>query len=183
MAATLLCGLLTDLGGLNVGMTRTGDTFPSLSERAAYANACKAPLLSIHCNAGGGFGFEAFTTPGETGSDLWATVLLNEYQKDFPDLKMRVDLGDGDPDKEARFTVLTKTVREAVLFELHFIDTDAGEAFLQNPVNQRKMAVALFRATMKWLKNRTPEVPEGYWKDARTNTRRRETLVARAGSA
>ena len=54
-------------------LSRESDRFLSLTERAKLANNLKADLLSLHCNAGGGRGFEVFTSPGETLSDPWAT--------------------------------------------------------------------------------------------------------------
>lgn len=149
-----LCNLLHNKG-VRTLLTRNDDRFLTLSERAAIANLHGAPLLSIHCNAGGGSGFEAFTTPGATKSDPWATHLLESYGRAFPNERLRADLRDGDPDKEARFTVLTKTRGPAVLFELGFIDTRAGEAFMDNPSNQIRMAAALAEGTIDWLAETT----------------------------
>lgn len=130
-------------------LSRDDDTFLTLSERAYRANELKADLLSIHCNAGGGRGFEAFTSPGQTQSDPWATAILEELGTDFPGRPIRTDVRDGDPDKEARFTVLTKTKRSAVLVELGFIDTPEGQRFLSDPINQENLARAIARGTLK----------------------------------
>lgn len=131
-------------------LTRDRDVFLTLRERAEIANRAGGKLISIHCNAGGGRGFEAFTAPGQSTSDVLATALLEEYGKEFPEQRMRVDLSDGDPDKEARFTVLTKTRGPAVLFELGFIDTEEGERFLTNTQNQERMAKALVRGVRRY---------------------------------
>lgn len=133
----------------NVALSRSDDTFLTLSGRARKANQLGADLLSIHCNAGGGRGFEAFTSPGQTKSDTWATAILEELESDFPGRPIRKDLRDGDPDKEERFTVLTKTKHSAVLVELGFIDTDEGRDFLTNPTNQAKLAIAIASATLR----------------------------------
>lgn len=112
--------------------------------RAQMANIRGVDLfLSIHANAGGGWGFEAWTSPGQTQSDIAAERLLTHYQNQFPDWPMRKDLGDGDSDKEARFIVLTDTSMPAVLFELQFIDHISGEQLLFNPDIQTKMAKGL----------------------------------------
>ena len=106
--------------------TRTDDTFRPLSWRAQFANERNSALLvSIHLNAGGGTGFEVFTSPGQTRSDQAATAIISSMRQEGPyaDQRARLDLADGDPDKEARFTVLTKTTGPAVLVELGFIDT------------------------------------------------------------
>lgn len=133
----------------NVALSRSDDTFLTLSGRARKANQLGADLLSIHCNAGGGKGFEAFTSPGETPSDPWATAILEELEADFPERPVRKDLRDGDPDKEERFTVLTKTRHSAVLVELGFIDTEEGRRFLTDPANQEKLAQSIARATLR----------------------------------
>jgi len=78
--------------------------------------------LSVHSNAGGGNGSEVFTSPGDTKSDKIATVFGEEYQKEFPNRKLRTDFSDGDLDKELRFYVLTKTKMPAILTENFFMD-------------------------------------------------------------
>lgn len=133
----------------NVALSRSDDTFLTLSGRARKANKLGADLLSIHCNAGGGRGFEAFTSPGQTKSDPWATEILEELSESFPGRPIRKDLRDGDPDKEQRFTVLTRTKHSAVLVELGFIDTDEGRAFLTDSANQENLATAIARATLR----------------------------------
>jgi N-acetylmuramoyl-L-alanine amidase len=60
-----------------------------------------------------------------------------------------MDMSDGDPDKEAGFAVLRKTHMMAVLFELEFIHTAAGEAWLRNPANQSASARALAAGVRK----------------------------------
>ena len=132
-----------------VEISRADDSFVTLSGRARKANQFGADLLSIHCNAGGGKGFEVFTSPGETPSDAWATAIIEELEADFPERPIRKDLRDGDPDKEERFTVLTKSRNAAVLVELGFIDTEEGRAFLFDPDNQEKLAQAIAKATLR----------------------------------
>ena len=78
--------------------------------------------LSIHSNAGGGYGSEFFTSPGNTRSDRIATIFGEEYKKAFPNENLRTDFSDGDLDKERRFYVLTKTKMPAVLTENFFMD-------------------------------------------------------------
>lgn len=136
-------------------LSRRDDVFLTLSERAEKANAIEADLLSIHCNAGGGRGFEVFTSPGQTNSDPWATRVLEELHARFPNHPLRTDLSDGDPDKEARFTVLTKTRRSAILVELGFIDTPEGQAFLSDPANQEGLAQAIAKGTLRHHDHKT----------------------------
>lgn len=102
----------------------------SLSERCKRANAWyeqtngNCVLLSIHANAGGGTGFEVFTTPGQTKADPLATKLIEQLKQDFPEIKMRVDMSDGDPDKESSFYILKHTKAPAILAENLFMDSE-----------------------------------------------------------
>ena len=152
-----------DSGKLDVRMTRNSDVFVTLSGRAQMANDLGADaFISIHCNAAGGHGHEVFTSPGQTLGDKLATKCFSRYSEAFPDLPKRTDFGDGDPDKEARFTVLTKTRAPSCLYELEFIDTIKGENFLNSPVNQEKAAEALARGCREFLGlsvQPTPQLP------------------------
>ncbi|NHF58977.1 N-acetylmuramoyl-L-alanine amidase [Flavobacteriaceae bacterium TP-CH-4] len=80
--------------------------------------------LSIHSNAGGGYGSEIFTSPGDTKSDKIATIFGHAFKNVFPDRKLRTDFSDGDLDKEQRFYVLTKTKMPAILTENFFMDNE-----------------------------------------------------------
>lgn len=103
----------------------------SLAERVSRANKFnkdlngKCILVSVHGNAGGGTGYEIFTTPGNTKSDIIATEFFNKVKIKFPEMKMRGDLADGDPDKEEQLYVLKNTSMPAVLTENFFMDTES----------------------------------------------------------
>ncbi len=78
--------------------------------------------VSIHVNAAAAdgkwhnaTGWEIYTTPGKTKSDDLATCIFNAAKYNLKDKKMRVDLSDGDPDKEANLYVLKHTLCPAVL--------------------------------------------------------------------
>jgi len=100
-----------------------------LSERVGRAHAIAdasdtpAVYLSIHANAGGGTGWEVWTSRGETDSDKIATVFARQAQAYYPDMRVRTDYSDGDPDKEAGFYVLRRTRMPALLIEMAFMDT------------------------------------------------------------
>lgn len=142
--------------------TRNTDKYLSLSARAAAANRKGAALLSFHLNASNkkGKGVEAFTTKGQTKSDPWATALLKAFCAENPTIAPRFDLRDGDPDKEASFTVLTKTQAEAVLFELGFIDNPEDIKYLANEAWRERNAYVLAYATAKHFGTLLAEVPE-----------------------
>jgi N-acetylmuramoyl-L-alanine amidase len=100
----------------------------SLPARVKLANSYgksfdKTLLISIHANAGGGTGWEVFTSIGETDSDRYATIFFEEMSKQFPEMSFRTDYSDGDPDKEAPFYMLKRTIMPAVLTENFFMDT------------------------------------------------------------
>lgn len=120
----------------------------SLTERARRANEYakefngKAYVLSIHANAGGGTGWEVYTSPGQTPSDAIATVFFEEAGREFvPDgWRMRSDYSDGDPDKEASFAILTKTTCPAVLTENFFMDTEKDCRFIMSEDGRERIA-------------------------------------------
>jgi N-acetylmuramoyl-L-alanine amidase len=141
-------------GRFHVALSRPGDSFPSLNQRATVANSLGAKLVSIHANAGGGTGFECFTTPGQTESDKLATALLAAYARESSGfegpLPGRYDTKDGDPDKESRFTVLTATKGPAVLFELGFMDRESDLKLMLEPAFPKLAANALYLGILNY---------------------------------
>jgi len=103
--------------GVTVKMSRTGDSYPSLSARAKAANDWGADYyVSIHINAGGGTGFESYIYNGSISSKT------KEYQKAVHSV---IAAGDGWADrgmKRANFAVLRETRMSAILTENGFID-------------------------------------------------------------
>lgn len=106
----------------------------SLSERVKRINDIarkeECLLVSVHANAGGGTGWEIFTSPGETMSDKYATEFFNTASHMLPNWRMRKDTRDGDPDKEANFALLRKTICPAVLTENMFMDNEKDCKFI-----------------------------------------------------
>lgn len=115
----------------------------SLVERVHRANtACTKHgalgvcLVSIHSNAAGngewmqGRGWSAYTSPGQTKSDVLATCLYEEAKKNFKNQRLRTDISDGDADLEANFYILTKTRCAAVLTENFFHDNKEDLAYM-----------------------------------------------------
>lgn len=98
-----------------------------LWKRVAISNKLSkrdAMFVSIHCNAfnSRAHGTEIFTTKGKTMSDILADDIIEEVNRDCPELKMRWDMSDGDKDKEEQFYVIRKTKLYAVLLECLFFD-------------------------------------------------------------
>ena len=103
------------------------DTDISLSERASRVNKiCKTKrciLISVHCNAGGGTGWEIFSTASKNNSDKLANVFVDTFKTNFPDAKCRGH-------KEKNFTLLYKANCPCVLTENFFMDTEKDCKFL-----------------------------------------------------
>lgn len=122
---------------------------------AAKVGTANCIFVSLHSNAAGGDGkwktaggWCVYTSPGKTKADslatsLWnaANIVLKPYADRFRVLQaqgaydsrqvpFRADWSDGDPDYEARFTVLTGTRCPAVLTESLFQDNKSDVDFL-----------------------------------------------------
>lgn len=137
-----------------------------LSERICRVNdICKelgrsnVILVSVHCNAAGdgsewtqANGWECYTSPGKTKADKLATCIHEEAQIYLPKTtKFRVDLSDGDPDKEARFYMLTKSLCPAVLTENLFMDNKSECKYLLSLKGKAAIANVHVRGIKKYL--------------------------------
>jgi N-acetylmuramoyl-L-alanine amidase len=122
--------------GQQVSFTRTADSSLTPKQRLAGANASGADvLLSIHCNSAdnpAARGFEVWTSPGQTKADPIATAIYGELSCLLHGIPGRKDMTDGDPDKEARFYLLTKTQMPAVLAESLFLSNPEDELALRD---------------------------------------------------
>lgn len=110
----------------------------SLQERVRRANQIasreKSIYLSVHSNAGGGTGWEIWTSVGQTNSDIIADIFFNVAKTFLPQFRFRADTADGDFDQEAQFYVLRNTSCPAVLTENLFMDTLNPDCeFLMSP--------------------------------------------------
>ena len=106
------------------------DTDVSLETRVSRANEftknSKIPtyLLSIHANAGGGTGWEIFTTVGHTKADDVADVFI-KYMKTLSIYNRGA--------KESNFFILKNVVAPAVLLECAFMDNHADYVLMNDP--------------------------------------------------
>lgn len=113
---------LFEYENVNVRMSRTTDIFRTLSWRTNDANSWGADyFISIHCNAGGGTGYEDYIYNGSVSSNTrnYRDIMHREIVKKAG---MR-DRGK----KEANFHVLRESRASAILTENGFID-HAGDA-------------------------------------------------------
>lgn len=129
------------------------DNDVSLQARCERANRIysetggKCFLLSIHANAGGGTGWECYTTKGETKSDRIADILAKEWRAEFGDQwRIRADYSDGDADKESQFCILQHTKCPAVLSENLFFDNYNDYCFLMTYDARERIAKVHFNA-------------------------------------
>jgi N-acetylmuramoyl-L-alanine amidase len=144
-----------------VGMTHLGSG-AGLRDRADHANRLDRTVafVSLHCNAAHSRmarGIEIFTSPGNTGADSLATHILDSIKgglpawPGWPGTKYREDWSDGDPDKEARFTVLTATRMPAVLIEMGFISNEDDALALKSTLFRQRMAESIAQGIVRWL--------------------------------
>ena len=118
-----------------------------LSERVRRANAFAGDggldpiLVSVHANAGGGTGWEIYTSRGQTKSDAVASVFARYAEENLLRFPIRADYTDGDVDKEAGFTILSHTTMPAVLTENLFMDRLTPDCeFLLSERGRRRIA-------------------------------------------
>lgn len=125
----------------------------SLKERCRRANAIhdrtggECFLISVHGNAGGGSGWECYTTPGNTKADEIATALCRSFEAEFGgEYRMRFDNSDGDPDKEQNFYILRNTKCPAVLTENFFMDNPIDCKLMLSDDGRQRIAEAHYWA-------------------------------------
>ena len=106
-------------------------------------------LISVHANAGKGTGWEVWTSVGKTKSDDIATYFWNSMKKTFPDKRMRLDMTDGDVDKEKDFYILKNTTCPAILTENFFMDTESDCRLIMSNEGRQKIAQAHVEAIKK----------------------------------
>lgn len=141
----------------------------SLTERANRVNAwcnrlgsANVAFVSIHCNAAGNGstwlnakGWEAWTSKGQTQGDKLAECLYDAAEEVLapltPNIPIRIDLSDGDRDKESNFTVLTKTKCAACLTENLFMDNRSEVDFLLSPCGRDAITLIHVEGLKKYV--------------------------------
>lgn len=131
----------------------------SLQQRVRITNRLpfrNTIFVSIHCNASvnhNASGFEIFTTPGITKSDLLATCIAESVEDLYGSVNMRLryDFSDGDPDKEANFYVIKNTYCPAVLLECGFFDNESDFELLSDTNFQSKLAYKIYQGIINYI--------------------------------
>ncbi len=125
--------------GYNVVMTRSGDYFVGLSERAVISDNAGADIfVSIHFNAAGASsatGLETFYFPGSGEGGRLASDIQSELVNSVGGVNRGV--------KTAHFTVISETACIAVLTELGFITNPADEPRLVSDQYHEESALAI----------------------------------------
>lgn len=123
-------------------LTRVDDTYVSLKERTDRANSFQADFfLSIHCNAGGGKGFESYVHPDATGASRAAREILHREVAGFLKAAGTADRGM----KLADFFVLRMTGMPSTLLEALFIDHPGDVKLLREQSFLDSLAEAVSR--------------------------------------
>lgn len=111
-------------------------------------------FISVHGNAAEDAranGWEVWTSPGQTEADVFATCVFNAVHEVMPNMKLRTDYSDGDPDKESKFTVLMKTIMPAILTENGFFTNYAECKEMMTDEYQEACADAHILGIRKYL--------------------------------
>lgn len=139
--------------GLNSVILVPETTDIGLSARANRANAIiqkeganNCIFISVHGNAGGGKGWEVFSTTKKNKSDELAECFISEFSKIFPDRKNRGH-------KEQDFTVIYKTNCPAVLTENFFYDNEEECKYMLSNEGFNKIVELHVVAINKYIKN------------------------------
>lgn len=137
--------------GHQVKLSRTGDTFPSLSDRTKDANKWGADcFVSLHTNAGGGKGYETFVY---TAASANSTKLSNSLHKEILAVMRKYDKNIADRgQKKANYAVIRESNMPAALTETGFIDSSVDSKLLKNPKFLKEAGEAHAIAIANYLK-------------------------------
>lgn len=120
----------------------------SLSERARRVNEmCKKQkciLISVHLNAGGGTGWEVWTTTSQNNSDDLAKCFCDNFPNVFPGKVLRGA-------KEKNYTLLYKSNCPCVLTENFFMDNKKDYDLLFDVATVDKIADLHVKAIEQYI--------------------------------
>ena len=120
-----------------------------------YRNYKRGILISNHANASVSHrarGFEVYTTPGVTMSDVMAEIHWNNVEALLGDrITMRSDTSDRDHDKEARFYIIQRTLMPAMLVEHLFFDNFSDATLLMDDEIVELFAEAQVRTIIEYF--------------------------------
>lgn len=153
--------------GYNAERIVKEETDISLSERVKRVNTIcdkegknNVLLVSIHCNAAGNGewmkarGWSAYTSKGNTQSDILSEYLYEEAKINFVNLKIRTDYSDKDSDWEENFYILKKTKCIAVLTENFFMDNKDDVEYLLSEEGKNAVIKTHVNGIINYIKNK-----------------------------
>lgn len=139
----------------------------SLSERVKRVNTIcdkegknNVLLVSIHCNAAGNGewmkarGWSAYTSKGNTQSDILSEYLYKEAKINFEGLKIRTDYSDNDSDWEENFYILKNTKCTAVLTENFFMDNKDDVEYLLSEKGKTAVIKTHVNGIINYIENK-----------------------------
>ncbi|MGB4285771.1 MAG: N-acetylmuramoyl-L-alanine amidase [Bacillota bacterium] len=136
--------------GIRAEVTRDGDTFVSLQDRAARANAANAAVfISIHCNSAANseaHGTEVYFCTGSRRGEALARAIHGPLIKAGGLFDRGV--------KGAGYYVLRHTKMPVALVELAFISNEKEERLLRDEAFQAKVAKAIAEGIMEYRERR-----------------------------
>lgn len=135
--------------GAIVYLTRSGDTYPELSERVQYArNKNGEMFISIHANAAtaAANGTETFHSISNNANGLEDAVLARYINEEIVE---NANMNDRKV-KEADYYVIKNLVMPAVLVELGFITNDGDRAKLTSDKYQTIFAESIYNGIMRY---------------------------------
>lgn len=125
--------LVNNYDDVKVRLSRKDDRFISLDGRTDDANEWNADsFVSIHCNAGGAFGFESYVYSGgvpNATKTMQKKIHNNIMARINHHAPNALDRGQ----KSANFHVLRESAMHAVLTENLFVDHERSAELLQEP--------------------------------------------------
>lgn len=148
---------LLENSGVKAYMTRTGDTYPSREERAAFANEIGDLFISLHNNSS--------TSTGTTGTEVYYYPHDNDQTVGFTSIRaaelmlLNIVAASGAKArefKENNYRVLTLTEIPAVLCEFGFLTNASEAAKLKTDDYRQKCAAGAFNGIMEIFKEYKP---------------------------
>lgn len=151
LVQALACRDYLIANGVQVKMSRTGDTNTDIGRSCSEANAWGADIaVSIHNNAGGGDGFEVYYGIGSTikGSLGLATYIEQEVVK----------IGQNTRGKKVRrgkngdyYQFIRQTKMPSIICEGAFVDNKTDVAIIDTKAEQQAFGYAYARGILKYL--------------------------------
>lgn len=166
---------LLKANGVNTMLSRSDDTFVSLTQRAAQCNEWGADLfVSFHCNSGGGRGVEVWhSLSGGQGK-----VLAQKIDNQLILINVSRGLKTRRGKKGDYIYVIRATHCPAVLVEFGFMDNATDVEMLNNPTIRQRYAEAICKAILgtKVIKNTNTPVSSNPSLDGRLGR-----IIAKSG--